>query len=80
MGNEVVTGYDEEKILMAEANKDIINDVRKSLPFLVIFFLSKKILFLSCFLITGDGVHLHPFYKGNNCLMADDSYLEKFIV
>ncbi|MGA8263469.1 MAG: nitrilase-related carbon-nitrogen hydrolase [Ignavibacteriaceae bacterium] len=39
MGNEVVTGYDEEKILMAEVNKDIINDVRKRLPFLDDIFL-----------------------------------------
>ena len=34
MGDEIVTGYDEEKILIAEINKDVINDVRKSLPFL----------------------------------------------
>lgn len=34
MGNEVVTGYDEEKLLTAEISKDVVNEVRKTLPFL----------------------------------------------
>lgn len=34
MGNEVATSYDEEKILIAEITKDVVNDVRKNLPFL----------------------------------------------
>ncbi len=39
MGNEVVTAYDEEKILMAEINKDTVGEVRKNLPFLNDIFL-----------------------------------------
>ncbi len=34
MGNEVITGFEEEKILVAEISKDFVNDVRKNLPFL----------------------------------------------
>lgn len=34
MGNEVVTGYDEEKILIAEVLKENVTEVRKDLPFL----------------------------------------------
>lgn len=34
MGNEIVTGYDEEKLLMAEISKDKVIEIRKELPFL----------------------------------------------
>ena len=34
MGNEIVTAYDEEKLLIADISKDTVNDVRKTLPFL----------------------------------------------
>ena len=39
MGNEVVTAYDEEKILSVEITKDIVADTRKILPFLDDIFL-----------------------------------------
>ncbi|HKI78619.1 MAG TPA: nitrilase-related carbon-nitrogen hydrolase [Ignavibacteriaceae bacterium] len=34
MGNEIVTGYDEEKIIVAEISKENVSDIRKELPFL----------------------------------------------
>ncbi|HKJ82284.1 MAG TPA: carbon-nitrogen family hydrolase [Ignavibacteriaceae bacterium] len=34
MGNEVITGYDEEKLIMTEISKDNVIEVRKTLPFL----------------------------------------------
>jgi len=34
MGVEVISGYDEEKIILAEINKDEVSSIRKELPFL----------------------------------------------
>jgi omega-amidase len=39
MGNEIISAYDEEKILSAEITKDTVTEIRKNLPFLDDIFL-----------------------------------------